>query len=115
MFDYKPHNQFAPKIDRERCKAAVPEGGRGVGFFQCQKRPGTSGYCGTHDPKAEAKRRAKREERYEQFTLGLDINAAQLAVVEAAKKLTVYTDAPEARRLQKAVERLKRLEAKRRV
>ncbi len=59
--------------DPAQCCVSVHEGGRGVGFYQCSKKPtiwrdvlhkgklAHLGYCGTHDPVKVAARRAKRD------------------------------------------------------
>ena len=60
--DYKPHGVEAP-IDRERCRASVPNGGRSVTFHQCRRKPVDSSerYCRIHSPEYRAERRAERD------------------------------------------------------
>lgn len=61
-FRYKPHWPHQT-IDEARCRAAVADGGRSVGFHQCRRKPTSGEWCKQHDPvRLAAKRQAEIEE-----------------------------------------------------
>lgn len=76
---YTPHTAFKAKVDLTRCRAAVHEGGRGVGFHQCTKK-GTKSWTDPdsglmflfctgktgHHPDDEAARDAERRKRWDE-------------------------------------------------
>lgn len=60
------------KGDPAYCRQSVHEGGRGVGFYQCCRKPTVFrcidgkeyGFCGQHDPEDVQRRRAKRDAKW---------------------------------------------------
>ena len=63
MSDYKPRYGTG-SVDETRCAAAVHAGGRGVGFYQCQKKRKVGRYCTIHDPAYINAKRAKEEAKW---------------------------------------------------
>lgn len=64
-FEYKPHGLYGAPIAPDRCKAAVHKEGRGVGQYQCSRKPWKDGWCKQHHPDTVAERRRRNQERYE--------------------------------------------------
>lgn len=66
-FKYEP-NKWQGSVNNDRCPAAVHEQGRGVGFHQCSRNRGKhpEGWCSTHDPENEKKRKERSYQLYKQ-------------------------------------------------
>ncbi len=65
-FIYSPHTTFDAPFDKERCKSTVHEEGRGVGHYQCTRRPWKDGWCKQHHPDSVAKREEQTRTLYEE-------------------------------------------------
>jgi len=80
-------------VSLDRCRASVHEGGRGVGFHQCGRKPTVTrevdgqeyGFCKQHDPVEVAKRnaasRAKWQTEYEAQKAAWALAARQKAAL----------------------------------
>ena len=96
---YAPRNGSAP-VDHARCRADVHERGRGIRFYQCQRKKKVTdsqglGWCGQHSPAGVAKSKAKADTRYENW-------AAEGARLSAMKAIgQAYVDAREAGKTHK--------------
>lgn len=68
--DYEPlswQKGLGYRVDKARCRASVHEGGRGVGFHQCLKKPMTGErYCSVHLPANVKKRQDDNYRRYQE-------------------------------------------------
>lgn len=75
-FIYKPLGWQAKvgyTVSTDRCRASVHEGGRGVGFHQCNRKPVVTrevegkeyGFCKQHDPVAVKEKDAARRARWD--------------------------------------------------
>lgn len=67
IFIWKP-DRLGGRVDMERCRASVHDGGRGCGFHQCGRKKVVEvdgiGYCKQHSPQGQAKRDRERDERH---------------------------------------------------
>jgi hypothetical protein len=112
--DYKPYFMHDPKLDPKRCKAEVWEQFRS---YQCSKKVKLDGYCAQHHPDAEKRRdeqrRAKAEREDRQRRTAWAVDDARAKVVDTALELKIFTDGPEARALQKALDTLRKAMAER--
>lgn len=78
--------------DARWCAGSVHEGGRGVGFYQCSRRPTVTehgyGWCKQHAPSAVEARRAASNAKYEADSarrgLGYKVSDARRAITEKA-------------------------------
>lgn len=68
--DYEPlkwQKSIGYRVDKSRCRAAVPEEGRGVGFRQCSRKPANGErYCKHHTPEAIQARRDANSKRWQE-------------------------------------------------
>jgi len=75
---YKPHNSFESSVNMTRCRVAVHEDGRGIGFHQCNHRAKVTrdgiGYCSMHDPDKPKKPRGPS--RFDLEMLAIERNVA---------------------------------------
>ncbi len=91
---YEPHGgAYERKVDKKRCRASVHDD-FGVGSHQCTRDAKVFdkeklGWCTQHSPEADAKRRAKRQakwdaesERDRRRYLALDVGRAWVAAME---------------------------------
>jgi hypothetical protein len=112
--DYKPSYSTDPKFDPKRCKASVWSEYRA---YQCQNKPKLDGYCARHHPDAQKKRDKERQAKYEredrQRKTAWAVDDARAKVVDTALELRIFTDGPEARALQKALDTLRKAMAAR--
>lgn len=80
--DYHPQSKYENLVNPKRCKAAVFPG-RGQ-WHQCLNTRGPSGYCATHSPEGEARRKKKQDEKSAHFNRKLDISALRQQIIDAA-------------------------------
>lgn len=82
---------YAPRAFREGyCKESVHEQGRGVSFYQCQRKAVRDGYCAQHHPDAVKARRAARDKRYEEQQDKSPYRLLSQAREELAREKTAY-------------------------
>lgn len=87
---YKPLDweaRLGYRVDKTRCRAAVHEAGRRVGFHQCNRNPKVTvdglGFCNQHSPEAEKVRKSREEEKDRKWRAQFEADNLRHRIVSA--------------------------------
>ena len=88
---YSPNSKYDARFSKTRCAASVPQGGRMVGFHQCQRKGKYSDadgtlWCKQHHPDTlDAKERAWQEKHRTEQKKRTDVWARESAIAKFCK------------------------------